>query len=140
MGPFSAGWTESDVEAVLARGDKDELLYVPIVVGMNADACEPGWAEAICLRLVAHPHFNVRGNALLGLGHVARTCRTLNLGQVVPLVSAGLQDPDKFVRGQAEGAACELEMWLGVRVPGYDGEQTRAVLAAIDKVRRDDAI
>jgi hypothetical protein len=31
-------------------------------------------------------------------------------------------------------------MWLGVQVPGYDGEQTRAILTAIEKVRKDNAI
>jgi hypothetical protein len=140
MGPLGAGWSESDVEAVLSRGDPQELLYVPIAVGMNGDQFAPGWAEAICLRLVSHPHFNVRGNALLGLGHVARTCRWLNFEQVLPLLSAGLQDPNGFVRGHAQGAACELEMWLGIHVPGYDGEQTQAVLDAIEKVKRDDAL
>jgi hypothetical protein len=42
VGPFDAGWTEEDVDAVLRRNDPDELLYVPIVVGMNADSREPG--------------------------------------------------------------------------------------------------
>jgi hypothetical protein len=73
MGPFDAGWTEEDVDAVLRRNDPDELLYVPIVVGMNAASREPGWAEEICLALAQHPHFNVRGNAILGMGHIART-------------------------------------------------------------------
>jgi hypothetical protein len=35
MGPFSEGWTDADVEAVVARSNPDELLYVPIVVGIN---------------------------------------------------------------------------------------------------------
>ena len=75
MGPFKSGWDERDVEAVVARGEPMELLYVPIAVGMNADAFEKGWAEEQCLSLAEHPHFNVRGNALLGLGHIARVCR-----------------------------------------------------------------
>jgi len=35
MGPFFDGWTEADVDVILARGNPEELLYVPIVVGMN---------------------------------------------------------------------------------------------------------
>lgn len=36
MRPFSEGWTEADIEAAIARNNPDELLRVPIVVGMNA--------------------------------------------------------------------------------------------------------
>lgn len=119
MGPFSSGWTESDVEIVVLRGDPEELLYVPIVVGMNADMCEPGWAEKICLQLAGHEHFNVRGNAVLGLGHIARTCRTLNLDLAVPVIAEAMHDPHDFVRGHALSAAEELNTYLGVKVPGY---------------------
>jgi len=91
MGPFSQGWTEADVEAVLVRGDPAELLYVPIVVGMNAPRCEQAWAERVCFELAGHPNFNVRGNALLGLGHIARTCRQLDLSRAMPLIARRLQ-------------------------------------------------
>src|SRR6185436_19314458 len=119
MGPFAAGWTEADVEVVLERGDPQELLYVPIVVGMNAADCERVWAENICLRLAEHPHFNVRGNAVLGLGHIARTCRALNVSAAVPIIATALQDEHEFVRGHAVGAAEDLATYLGVKVPGF---------------------
>lgn len=120
MGPFASGWTEADVEAVMARGDRGELLYVPIVVGMNADSCDREWAEAISLRLVTHAHFNVRGNAILGFGHIARTCRALNTAAVVPVIAAALQDDHEFVRGHAASAAEDLGVYLGVVVPGME--------------------
>lgn len=120
MGPFASGWTEADVEAVLARGDPEELLYVPIVVGMNADNCNREWAETICLRLATHSHFNVRGNAVLGLGHIARTCRALNTPAAVPVIAAALQDDHEFVRGHAASAAEDLGVYLGVVVPGME--------------------
>lgn len=119
MGPFFTAWTEDDVEIVIARGDPEELLYVPIVVGMNSDDCEPGWAEKICLQLASHPHFNVRGNAVLGLGHIARTCRALNLELAVPVIAVALHDPHDFVRGHAFTAAENLNTYLGVKVPGF---------------------
>jgi len=118
MGPFAKGWTEADVETVLERADPDELLYVPIVVGMNAADCEREWVEDICLRLAKHEHFNVRGNAVLGFGHIARTCRALNAAAAVPVIAAALDDPHEFVRGHAESAAEDLEIYLGVAVPG----------------------
>lgn len=122
MGPFVAGWTERDVEAAIDRADPQELLYVPIVVGMNAADCQPGWAEEICLRLAAHPHFNVRGNAILGLGHIARTCRVLDTKAAVPVIAAALQDDHEYVRGHAVSAAEDLDTYLGIRLPNSDAD------------------
>ena len=126
MGPFTNGWTEADVEAVVARGDPQELLYVPIVVGMNADDCDRAWAESLCFRLAEHPNFNVRGNAMLGLGHIARVCRSLDTARALPVLSRGLEDPDEYVRGHAHDAALDLHMYLGEVVPGYDVDDTEA--------------
>lgn len=108
MGPFNEGWTEKDVETVIAKGDPSELLYVPIVVGMSAYDCDRQWAEEICFTLAEHPHFNVRGNAILGLGHIARKCRSLNLERAIPLITQALADPDEYVRGHAYDAASDL--------------------------------
>ncbi len=137
MGPFNSGWTEADVEAVLLRGDPMELLYAPIVAGMNADLCSQGWAESVCLRLAAHSDFNVRGNAMLGFGHIARTCRELSLGRVLPVLSNALVDPHEYVRGQADCAACDLDMFMGVRVPGYDDAHTQEFVDAIEKLKQE---
>jgi hypothetical protein len=118
MGPFADGWTEKDVETVLERADPNELLYVPIVVGMNAADCKREWVEDICLRLAKHEHFNVRGNAVLGLGHIARTCLALNTDVAVPVIAAALDDQHEYVRDHAESAAEDLEDFLGIVVPG----------------------
>lgn len=122
MGPFRDGWTEQDVEAVIARGLPDEILYVPIVITM--DPPDLDWSEAICLALARHPHFNVRGNAVLGFGHLARTCRRLNVAAVVPVIAAALRDEHEYVRGHAEDAAGDLMHYLGVQVPGYASPRT----------------
>jgi hypothetical protein len=117
MGPFRDGWTEQDVEAVLARGIPEELLYVPIVITMDPPDC--AWSEAICLSLAVHPHFNVRGNAILGFGHLARICRRLDLAAVSSVVAAALKDEHEYVRGHAEDAAGDILHYLKVHVPGY---------------------
>lgn len=117
MGPFQDGWTEQDVEAVVSRGVPDELLYVPIVITMDPPDC--AWAEAICLSLAKHPHFNVRGNAILGFGHLARTCRCLDLATVSPVIAAALQDEHEYVRGHAEDAAGDVLHYLKSHIPGY---------------------
>jgi hypothetical protein len=103
---------------------------------MNAADCERSWVESICFTLADHPDFNVRGNAILGLGHIARTCRELNLDRAVPVISRALGDPNPFVRSHADNAACDLQVYLGASVPGYNTERTEALFAAINKSRR----
>lgn len=91
----------ADVETVLARGAPDELLHVPVAVSLDPPDC--AWAQDVCLRLAAHPHFNVRGNAVLGFGHLARTCGVLDEARVRPLVEAALRDPHEYVPRPGRG-------------------------------------
>jgi hypothetical protein len=125
VGPLSDGWTEADVEAVIARGDPAELLYVPLVVSHYP----PGriWAESICVRLAQHPDPNVRGNALEGFGHLARLFRALNQRVVQPLIEAGLNDSDEWVRAKAEGAAEDIEWFMGWVFRGREDRRLRPV-------------
>ena len=117
MNPLSDGWTMQDVEAVIARDLPEELRHVPVAVSMDPPDCS--WSESICLRLAEHQNFNVRGNAVLALGHLARACGSLTLDRVLPIVSAALGDQDEYVRGQAYNAASDIYVYLGVIVPGY---------------------
>ena len=117
MGPFRGGWTKDDVEAVLRRGVPSELLWAPIVVSMDPPDCE--WAQSVCVRLATHQDGNVRGNAVLGFGHLARTCGRVNESIVRPLVEAALCDPDEYVAGHGHDAADDLRHFLGWRF--HDG-------------------
>jgi len=112
MGPFLDGWSNENVEAVLLRGDPEELLCVPIVVGMYAPACGAEWAEQVCVRLSSHPSLTVRGNALLGIGHIARTCLELRDVRSVQAVQQGQHDPGPYVRGHSEDAKSDIEHFL----------------------------
>ena len=107
-----------EVEAVIARGIPEEVLYVPIVVSMEPPDCE--WAQEICISLASHEHFNVRGNAILGFGHLARTCRRLDLPRVLPLVSAALKDESEYVRGHAIDVVGDIKHYLKAAVPGHE--------------------
>lgn len=126
MGPFKAGWSEADVETVMARGVPDELLYIPIVVGMNSDSVDRVWAENMCLALANHSHTQTRCNAMTGIGHIARVCGELSLDKVLPTVTAALADPNEEIRSCAEDAACDIHHYLGVITPGYDPAHTEA--------------
>jgi hypothetical protein len=117
MNPFKDGWTVEDMEAAIGRNLPDELLYVPVWVSLDPPDCE--WAQDVCLRLSSHPHYIVRGNAILGFGHLARTCGVLDAERVKPLIERGLRDADEYVRGQADSAADDVTHYLGWQIEGH---------------------
>jgi hypothetical protein len=117
MGPFTNGWDEALVEAVLARGDPEELLYAPIVVSLDPPDC--AWSFAICKGLATHADARVRANAILGFGHLARMCGALEK-EIVPLIEAGLADSDENVRFKANDAAHDINHFLGWDLPTLD--------------------
>jgi hypothetical protein len=95
------------------RNEPEELLYAVLSAALYGE--DANWAENICINLADHPHFNVRGNALLGFGHIARLHRRLTQHIVQPLLEAGLTDPDEYVRGQSHSALSDVEHFLGWR-------------------------
>jgi hypothetical protein len=103
-----------DAEAALERDNPDELLLVAISVGMYAE--DLAWAEAFCLRLAKHSHFNVRGNAVLSFGHLARRFKTLGRAASIDAIRSGLTDADEYVRGQADAAADDVEWFAKLKV------------------------
>lgn len=115
MGPFRDGWTKADVERAIAADDPTELAYAPVVVSM--DPPDHAWAADVCRRLSDHRDEWVRGNAILGFGHLARTTGELDEAVVIPIVKAALKDPSPVVRGKAEDAVSDLQHFLGWRFP-----------------------
>ena len=105
--------TRTEVEAAIARDDPDELLRAVLAAALQAE--DGAWAEDVCARLAAHPHPDVRGNAVLGLGHLARVHGRLDRERAMPLLEAALADADEHVRGQADAAADDVEHFLGWR-------------------------
>jgi hypothetical protein len=112
----------ADVEAAIARDVPDELLHVPVAVSLNPPDC--AWAQDVCVRLASHPHPNVRGNAVLGFGHLARLCGALDEAVVRPLLEAALDDAEGYVRGQAVAAAGDVAFFLGwsLDLPSLDDD------------------
>lgn len=102
------------IKAALARNAPDELLHIPVALSLEPPEDDhPGYAESVCRELARHAHPNVRGNALLGFGHLARTVGIIwKPKDVRALVEAGLADDDAYVRGQAETAASDLRHYL----------------------------
>ena len=107
--------SENEAEAVIARNDAAELLYIPVAVGLHAERLD--WAQDVCIRLASHPHYNVRGNAILGFGHLARRFGMLDRVRVEPLIRYALRDPDDYVRGHAVATADDVNHFLGWAIP-----------------------
>ena len=63
----------------------------------------------VCLTVACSTDCLVRGNALLGFGHLSRRFGELPSDPVYALVANGLSDPDAYVRGQAVAAADDLD-------------------------------
>jgi len=102
--------TITECEAALVRNEPDELLLAAISVGLYCDDLE--WAQGYLLTLSAHPHEAVRGSAILSFGHLARRFRSLDSSRVKSIVVCALSDSSEFVRGQADSAADDLELFL----------------------------
>src|SRR5262252_1118623 len=91
--------SREDVDAAIARGEPEELLRVVLAVALHSE--DGPRASAVCLQFARHEHFNVRGNAILGLGHLARRFRRLD-SVARGVIDHGLRDINAYVRGQAE--------------------------------------
>jgi hypothetical protein len=76
-------------------------------------------AYRACVQLSSHADEVVRGNAILGFGHLARLFG--RLGDEAPgIVKRGLVDSSGYVRGQAHAAAGDLQHFLGVEFRDSD--------------------
>jgi len=106
-------WDEDLVNEALRRNAQDVLIHLVIWVSMNGDDWR--YAQALCVRLSSHPNPVIRGDAMLGFGHIARVHHRLQRSIVQPVILSGLQDPDDFVRGQAETAKDDTSLFLGWR-------------------------
>jgi hypothetical protein len=98
------------VEAALERDDPRELADLVLEIALDADERE--WAQACCAELARHRNANVRGNALVGLGHLARRFGQLDPHRIKRIVSIALWDRSDYVRRQAKSAAEDLATFL----------------------------
>jgi hypothetical protein len=67
--------SHEQAEALVRSGDVQALSRAVVALAL-ADGDLP-WTTAFLLSLIGHASANVRGNVLLGFGHLARRFRTL---------------------------------------------------------------
>ena len=102
--------SHAEIEAAILRDNPNELLYAVLSAALYSE--DSAWAEDVCVRLAAHEHFNVRGNAILGFAHIARIDKKLDEAKVNPLIESALEDESEYVRGQAEGTKDDIKHFL----------------------------
>ena len=111
MHPRYAG-QEQLTEAIEAN-DVERLREMIIAAALHEEDFD--FASSACVRLSRHTDEFVRGNAVLGLGHIARLFGRLGT-DAVETVKTSLDDPSGYVRGQAHAAAGDLAHFLGIEV------------------------
>ena len=110
--------TREQVQSILGNRDLCELSKLAISVSMfESDRL---FAEELCVRLAGHDDTTVRGNAILGLGHIARRFRMLATVQCKAILEAALKDDSEYVRGQAWAAADDVTHFLNWQLDGFD--------------------
>ena len=102
--------SEQAIEAALERDDPVELT--DLILELAIDGTDRGFAENCCVRLARHRNPNVRGNAVLGLGHLARRFGRLDGQRVKRVMEIALHERSEHVSAQARSAAEDLATFL----------------------------
>jgi hypothetical protein len=100
----------SEVEDAIERDDPIELMDV--VLQVANDSSEREWAQSCCVQLARHRSEHVRGNAVAGLGHLARRFGQLDPQAARRRVEIALYDRSDYVRDKARTAADDLRTFL----------------------------
>ena len=103
----------SQIAEILATGSIAELEILSLSIGEDC----PDWkyAQDVCLQLTEHPAGNVRANACLGLGYIARNHRKLEKHLVKPVLLRELRAQTEWQVKIAD-AISDINFFLGWRL------------------------
>ncbi len=94
----------------MERDDPIELM--DLISEIALEEADGLFAANCCARLARHRNAMVRGNAVMGFGHLARRFGQLDGRRIHRLVDIALHDQSDYVRAQAESAAEDLTTFL----------------------------
>jgi hypothetical protein len=119
----------ADVTQMLSTGDYRGAAVALVGYALSTD--RPGQAWELMLQCSEHADDQIRGNAILCMGHLARrfgnatTEGPIDPERVVPIIERGLQDNSDWVSGHAWDTASDVLVYCGWQVNGYaDAEPT----------------
>ena len=113
----------SDVAIASALRNDDIRALREIVIDVALRHEDFVFAEQLCRSLSANYDEELRGNAILGFGHLARRFSRLSEIDVRPIIEAGLLDSSEYVRGQSWAAADDISHFLKWTIAGYESEE-----------------
>lgn len=103
-------YSQAEIDHAVKDDDAERLRLMVLSVALYSGDYE--FSEKFCVQLSNHEHFNVRGNAILGFGHIARIHGKLNEELIKPIVRTALNDENEFVRAQADDATDDTKHFL----------------------------
>lgn len=105
--------TRGQLAAALLAGDSDKI--VPALLGVLLNDPDWEWLQDKCLELLGMKDVRVQRAALLGLGHVARLHRRLDVERVRTALRAIASRPE--LAGDVEDALEDIELFVGSGPP-----------------------
>ncbi len=81
---------------ILEQGEVDELMRLPLAVGLQCSKSDKEFAQELCLKLADNDCSAVRANAILGLAYIAIKHKWLDKRIVKPYIIRELRTNDGF--------------------------------------------
>lgn len=103
-------YNEEEIKKAIANNEVELLLRMVLSVALYSEDAK--YAQDFCIKFSNHANFNVRGNAILGFGHIARIHGKLDKVIVKTVIENGLDDENEFVRQQSYSAKEDTELFL----------------------------
>jgi hypothetical protein len=103
-------YSREEIKQATVNNDVETLLRIVLSIALYAE--DVNYAQDFCIKFSNHAHFNVRGNSILGFGHLARIHGELDENLVKPIIESGLNDKNEFVRQQSDCAKDDTEFFL----------------------------
>lgn len=100
----------SAINAAIRENNVELLRIAALSAALNSG--DGIWAEKICYKLISNSDEIVRGNAGLGLGHIARVFGKLDRQKAIKTLKQLCKDEDEFVRGQAESGLDDVKWFV----------------------------
>jgi hypothetical protein len=91
-----------DIFTLIHSNDTKQVVDGLLALTLNVDDFE--LKQKINIAYSTHENENIRGIAVLCLGHMARIHRKADKKLVYPVIQRALQDGSAFVRGHADSA------------------------------------